>query len=174
MSERYKGLAPKDKALIEESKVFFIASCSGKEVNLSPKGYDAIRIVDDNTLLYLDWPGSSARTARDIEADGEVTVLFTSFADEPRIVRLFCKGELVEKDDPRFADLFAQFDGTDATLIRRLTLFHIRTVEKSCGESVPQMEFVAERPSLKRWSAGMVSKGKLEEYIRDHAEPPEV
>ncbi|WP_415405827.1 hypothetical protein ACLHDG_08665 [Sulfurovum sp. CS9] len=36
----------KDIDFIKQQKLFYIASCSEKEVNLSPKGYDSIRMLD--------------------------------------------------------------------------------------------------------------------------------
>ena len=174
MGTQYKTLTDKDVAFIKEQKVFFIASSSVAEVNLSPKGYDCLRVLDDKTLLYLDYPGSGNRTARDIEAGGQITIMFTAFTGKARITRCFCKGELVEKDNQKFADLFARFDGVDESLIRRLILFSVEAVEKSCGESVPFMEFRGERDILKTWAKKMVSKNKLAKYILDHAKPPKL
>lgn len=174
MGTQYKTLADKDIKLIEAAKVFFIASASGAEVNLSPKGYDSLRIIDDKTLLYLDWPGSGNRTARDIEAGGNVTIMFTAFTGAPRITRCFCKGELIEKDNQKFGELFKNFDGVDSSQIRRLILFHINAVEKSCGEAVPFMDYKEERPALHEWAQKMSAKGKLAKYIADHATPPKL
>lgn len=174
MADQYKTLTDEDISFIGEQKVFFIASSSVAEVNLSPKGYDCLRVIDEKTLLYLDYPGSGNRTARDIENGGKVTVMFTAFTGEARITRCFCTGELIEKDDQRFGELFARFEGVEEVLIRRLILFSVETVEKSCGISVPVMEYKSERGGLKKWAKGMSDKGKLEIYIKENATPPEL
>jgi hypothetical protein len=172
MGTQYDALTDDDRAFIGEQKVFFVASCSGREVNLSPKGYDSLRVVDDKTVVYLDYPGSGDRTARDIAAGGKVTLMFTSFTAKPRITRLFVAGEPVEKDDPRFADLFARFGDVDAAAVRRLILYRVAAVERSCGESVPFMEYVGERDALREWAAKKAADGTLQGYIDDHAAPP--
>ena len=99
MGKRFEGLSVGQKEFIAAQKMFFIASSSGKEVNLSPRGYDCFRVTGDNEAVFLDYPGSGNRTARDIEGDGEITVMFCSFGDKPMILRLFCKGEMVDRDD---------------------------------------------------------------------------
>jgi hypothetical protein len=43
MGKQYKTLKPEDADFIKEQKVFFVASSSGKEVNLSPKGYQCLK-----------------------------------------------------------------------------------------------------------------------------------
>ena len=43
------------KDFILEQKMFFIASAPHEgRVNLSPKGTDSFRILDDNTVAYLE------------------------------------------------------------------------------------------------------------------------
>ena len=103
-----------------------------------------------------------------------MTIMFTAFTGKARITRCFCKGELVEKDDQKFADLFARFDGVDESLIRRLILFSVVAVEKSCGESVPFMEYKGDRDILKTWAKKMAKKSALGKYILDHTKPPKL
>ena len=79
MGKQYKQLKEKDIAFIQEQKLFYLASCSGAEVNLSPKGYDSIRVLDASTLLFMQYPGSGNRTYRDADAGGEVTLVFNAF-----------------------------------------------------------------------------------------------
>ena len=109
MATLQKSLRVDDIDFIKRQKLFFIASVSVAEVNLSPKGYDCLRVIDDKTLLFMDYPGSGNRIARDIRHGGEVTVLFTAFEGLPKILRLFCKGELIEKNDREFEQLFSLF-----------------------------------------------------------------
>jgi len=172
MGKQYKAISPKDAEFIKAQKVFFLASCSGKEVNLSPKGYDCIRVLDDASALYLDYPGSGNRLGRDISAGGEVTVMFCSFDGPPKILRLFCDGELVEKSDPRFAELMAAHFGDVSTdTIRRLVSLKVYAVESSCGFGVPTMSFGAERDDLRDWANKTSESKKLDEYILSHAVP---
>jgi len=173
MGKQYRCLSENDTEFINEQKLFYMASCSGQEVNLSPKGYDCIRVLDKETLLYMDYPGSGNRTARDIKADGEVTVVFNSFDGKPKILRLFCKGELIEKDDVLFHDYMSLFD-EKSDVVRRLIRLDIWTVESSCGMSVPEMTYVADRNQLRDWVIKQEAAGTLADYIALHAVPPEL
>lgn len=174
MGSQFLSLSNKHVEFIAKQKVFFMASCSGKEVNLSPKGLDSIRVLDKNRLVYLDYPGSGNRTARDIEADGDVTIVFTAFEGPAMILRLFCKGRLVEKSDDRFGDLLAKFDTADPGPIRRIIVLMISAVEQSCGFGTPYMEFIGDREELKNWAEKKSRKGTLEKYIESHATPPDL
>lgn len=171
MGKQYRYLTENDMAFIGEQKLFYMASSSGREVNLSPKGYDCIRVVDNETLIYMDYPGSGNRTARDIEEDGEVTVLFNAFEGNPRILRIFCKGELIEKDDVLFHDYMSLFEEKPG-VVRRLIRLTVWAVESSCGMSVPEMEYKGDRSGLRDWAVKQEAAGTLEEYIKEHETPP--
>ena len=73
MGKQYKALKDKDKDFIEKQKVFYIESSSINEVNISPKGYDTLRVLTDNSVVFLDYPGSGNRTYTDTVNDGEFT-----------------------------------------------------------------------------------------------------
>lgn len=170
MGKRYKKLSQEDKEFIADQHLFFIASASnGGEVNLSPRGYDVFRITGDNQAVFMDYAGSGNRTARDIEAGGEVTVLFVSFTKQPLNLRLFCKGELTDKNDTAMQRLFphADFRG-----VRRFVKLHIYCVEHSCGMSVPYYEYTQEREELRQWCVESDDKGRLEEYMKKNNTPP--
>lgn len=173
MGKQYRYLTDSDITFIKEQKLFYIASCSGLEVNLSPKGYDCIRVLDNETLLYMDFPGSGNRTARDIEADGQVTVVFNAFEGKPKILRLFCKGELIENDDVLFHDFMSLFD-EKSDAIRRLIRLNIWAVESSCGMSVPEMTYVSDREQLRDWAVKQHANGTLDAYIKEHHLPPDI
>jgi len=171
MGKQYTKLEQKDIDFIKKQKVFFLASCSGKEVNLSPKGYDCLRVLDNQTLLYMDFPGSGNRTYRDAMNGGEFTVMFNAYEGAPNITKLFAKAEPIEKDDERFEGYISHFDVV-ASNVRQLFVFDIYAVETSCGMGVPYMKYEKERKSLKKWAKNMAEEGRLEGYMKDHEEPP--
>ncbi len=172
MGKRYEKLSQQDMEFIAGQHLFFIASSAdGKEVNLSPRGYDVFRITGDNEAVFADYAGSGNRTARDIEAGGEVTVLFVSFAKEPLNLRLFCKGELIDRNDAYMQTLFAD---TDLRGIRRFVRLHIYCVEHSCGMSVPYFEYKGEREDLRKWCAKSEDKERLEAYMEKNYMPPDL
>lgn len=172
MGTQYSQLTKEDINFIERQHLFYIASSSGQEVNLSPKGYDSIRILDENTLLYLDFPGSGNRTARDIENNGEVTIVFNSFEEsEANILRIFVKGEVISKSSDTFIEFASRF-GINIKYIRQFMIFKIYAVETSCGEGVPVMKFQQERNGLKSWVKDMSKRDNLQNYIRSKETPP--
>ncbi|MBF0456506.1 MAG: pyridoxamine 5'-phosphate oxidase family protein [Nitrospirae bacterium] len=172
MGRQYDSLTDEDIEFIGQQRVFFIASASGREVNLSPKGYDCLRVIDSNSVLFLDYPGSGDRTMRDISARGEVTLMFTAFSGKPSILRLFCKGRLIEKSDTKFSELTLHFTGCDVQLIRRFLIFDIYKVERSCGKSVPFMQYMGERTDLIDATSKLRNAGTLSKFIEDHKTPP--
>jgi hypothetical protein len=171
MGKQYKALTAEDIDFIKQQKLFYIASCSGKEVNLSPKGYDSIRVLDKQTLLYLDLPGSGNRTYRDAMAGGEFTLVFNAFEGNANILRVFCKAEPIEKDDDRFEAYLSHF-GVNGSYIRQLFVFDVYAVETSCGMGIPYMKYEKERKGLKNWAKNLAEDGTLQHYIDEHKEPP--
>jgi len=171
MGKQYKELSKKDMEFIKAQKLFYIASCSGSEVNLSPKGYDTIRVLDEKTLIFVNYPGSGNRTFRDAEADGEFTLVFNAFNGAPSILRLFCKADVVKHQSQEFDELASMFN-IDSALMRDIFKFNIYAVESSCGMSVPVMEYKEDRNELKDWAENMRKSERLEEYKQNHQIPP--
>ena len=172
MGIQYSQLTKDDMIFIKKQHLFYIASSSGQEVNLSPKGYHSIHILDENRLLYLDFPGSGNRTVRDIENGGEITLVFNSFLDsEAKILRIFVKGEVVSTEDENALKYASKF-GININYIRQFLIFNIYAVETSCGEAIPVMSFIRVRSGLSDWVKDMSKSGKIKEYIEDHKIPP--
>jgi len=171
MGKQYKQLSQKDIEFIKEQKLFYLSSSSGEEVNLSPKGYDSIRIIDESSLLFMNHPGSGNRTYRDAVSNGEFTLLFNAFGGKPKILRLFCKAEIVKENSPLFNQYLEAFN-EKKEFVRNFFQFNIYAVESSCGEAVPYMEYKGDRVAIKEWMVKMDKNNKLEEYKEKHSTPP--
>jgi hypothetical protein len=171
VGKQYKHLSQSDIRFIQEQQLFYISSCSKHEVNLSPKGYDSIHISDPSTLYMMDYLGSGNRTARDIKEDGEVTVLFNAFENKPKILRCFCKGEIIDRTDEEFIQASSYFQ-EDTQAIRQFFKLKIYAVESSCGMGVPIMQYKQERPEVRDYALNMAREGKFEQYVQDHLIPP--
>ena len=171
MGKQYKTLDDKDKEFIEKQKLFYIASSSGKEVNLSPKGYDTIRILGNDTIVFLDYPGSGNRTYTDTVNEGEFTLLFNSYEKKAMILRLFCKARVVVLDSKEFTQYLDLFKEQES-LVRNFFVFKIYAIESSCGEGIPYMEYKSDRDTLKKWVIKMDASNKLKAYNKAHAVPP--
>jgi hypothetical protein len=163
MANQYKKLQQRDIEFIKQQKLFYIASCSGKEVNLSPKGFDTLYILDDERLIFMNYPGSTNRTYHDAKAGGEFTLLFNAFEGGAQILRVFCKAEVIEQDDVRYENYLTFFD-VPPSQVRNIFQFTIYAVEPSCGISVPIMEYKGDRPEFKEWADDMDRRDELEAY----------
>jgi len=152
---------------IAAQHVFFVATAptaTDGHVNLSPKGYDSFRVLDDVTVAYLDLTGSGVETIAHVNENGRLTIMFCGFEGPPRILRLFGRGEVVLPGDPAFDELVGLYPALPG--VRSVIRCHIDRIQSSCGYSVPFMDYRSERETLTEWAARKGPEG-IEEY---HAE----
>ena len=149
---------------ISRQPLFFVASAplsADGHVNLSPRGYDCLRILDEHTVAWLDLTGSGNETAAHIQENGRITLMFCAFQGDPQILRLYGRGETLLPGSQGWQSLRSRFpDLPGARQIIRVALERIQT---SCGYSVPLMEAVGERDKLRQWSDKKGEQG-LEAY----------
>lgn len=151
MGKVYERLTDAQIAFIKRQKVFFVATAplnAQGHVNLSPKGYDAIRIIDANTIAYGDLGGSGIETVAHIRENRRITLMFCAFEGPAMILRLYGKGRVLQFDEPGFAAQAAQFPSLQR--LRNIITVDIERIADSCGWGVPFMEFREERDQLKR------------------------
>jgi len=147
MAKFIDHISESQQKFIREQKLFFIASAPAEgRVNLSPKGLDCFRILDANTVAYLDLTGSGNETAAHLKENGRATVMFCGFKEKPLILRLYCQGEAITPLDARFEDLMRHFVSTPGQ--RQIIYMKVESVQSSCGWAVPFYEFVSERSTL--------------------------
>lgn len=153
MAEFYPALSDDHVAFIARQPVFFVASAAaGARVNLSPKGYDAFRVIDATTVAYLDLGGSGNETQAHLAApDGRITIMFCAFDNPALILRLYGRGVAVLPQDPGFEDVAARFPKLPG--VRQVFVIRVESVQTSCGWGVPRMTLEAERPTLARYHA---------------------
>src|SRR3990170_1697133 len=109
MGRTYGEIDERQRDWIARQALFFVGTAplaSDGHVNVSPKGpIGSLRVLDDNTVAYLDVVGSGAETIAHIRENGRVVVMLCAFDGPPRILRLHGTGEIVLPDDPRFDEL---------------------------------------------------------------------
>jgi Pyridoxamine 5'-phosphate oxidase len=131
--------------------MFFVATAPRDgHVNVSPKGYDTFRVLDDRRVAYLDLTGSGIETIAHIRDNGRVTLMFCAFSGKPRICRLYGSGTVHEAGTPGFDALAVDFDLLPGA--RSIVVVDVDRVSTSCGYAVPQMDFVEDRERLKDWA----------------------
>lgn len=140
------------RAFIAKQPVFFVATAAeGARVNLSPKGMDSFRVLDDATVAYLDVAGSGNETNAHLLADGRITIMFCAFDNPALILRLYGRGRPVLPQDDEWAALAAHFTLLPGT--RQIFVIDVAEVQTSCGWGVPYMAFERERPTLNKYHA---------------------
>jgi hypothetical protein len=130
--------------------MFFVATApidADGHVNLSPKGLDTLRILDELTVAYLDLTGSGAETIAHVQQNGRITLMWCAFEGSPRIVRVHGRGEILDVADDRVAGLFPDYHGA-----RCVVLIHAERVADSCGYAVPQYAYQGDRSKLLEWA----------------------
>jgi len=161
------SLSDKQKQFIHEQSVFFVSTCPKEgRINLSPKGLrNTFAIISDTCVAYLDFVGSGNETAAHILNDGRMTIMMTSFTQNPNIFRIYGKGRFEIKGSEEFNKYKGLFPALPG--IRQIIFLDIDTIQDSCGYGVPVMELQSERETLIKW---MESKGPgaLEVYKRQN------
>src|ERR1700712_331694 len=147
LMEFFTALTDEHRAFVVRQPVFFVATAAeGARINLSPKGMDCFRILDDRNVAYLDVAGSGNETNAHLLADGRITIMFCAFESPALIFRIYGRGVPVLPQDAGWADLARHFTLLPGT--RQIFTVAVDQVQTSCGWGVPHMELVRERETL--------------------------
>lgn len=161
MGRTYESISPQAAAWIERQHMFFVATAAlaaDGHVNVSPKGLDTLRLIDERTVAYLDLTGSGAETAAHLRENGRITLMWCAVEGAPRIVRVHGRGEYVALDDERVAGRFPDIRGA-----RGAVIVHAERISDSCGYSVPLYEFQEQRSRLIEWA-----ENKTDDELADY------
>ena len=165
MAKFYEAITDEIRDFIAAQKVFFTATAPREgRVNLSPKGLDTFRVLDDKTVGYLDLTGSGNETAAHLADDGRLTIMMCSFDAKPVILRLYGRGQAVRPRDAEWANLRPHFPEMPGE--RQIILLHIESLQTSCGFAVPVLGVPEERPLLLQWSEKKGTEG-VAQYQRE-------
>nr|WP_298924853.1 pyridoxamine 5'-phosphate oxidase family protein [uncultured Erythrobacter sp.] len=172
MAEFFDALDPKHVAMVEKQPVFFVATAAADgRINLSPKGYDAFRVISPTRVAYLDLGGSGNETHAHLVSEqddaGRITIMFTNFDRPALILRIYGKGTPVLPQDDGWDELAAHFTMLPGT--RQIFEIEVESVQTSCGWGVPFMSLEGERDTLQKahrqsdpaeWEAKMANRTK--------------
>jgi hypothetical protein len=152
MADFTDTLTPDHIAMIQQQPVFFVATAAdGARINLSPKGYDAFRVLGPDRVAYLDLGGSGNETHAHLVADGRITVMFCNFQQPALILRIYGTGRPVLPQDQGWDALAENFTLLPGT--RQIFDIAVESVQTSCGWGVPVMELEMERQTLVKYHA---------------------
>jgi hypothetical protein len=139
------------KQFIAEQKIFFTATAPDTgRLNLSPKGMDTFRCIDNQTVGYLDLTGSGNETAAHLGQNGRMTLMFCSFSAKPLILRLYGQGRSIRPGQDDWLTYYPFFNAVPGE--RQIILLRIESLQTSCGFGVPVYELKEERRMLAEWA----------------------
>lgn len=164
MGKVYSSIQPDHEQFIKEQRLFFVGT-AGRDghVNLSPKGYDAFRVLSPNRVAYLDLTGSGNETSAHVLETNRITFMFVAFHGKPLILRLFGDGHAVLPGSGEWDELIGRFPQLPG--VRQIIVSDIEIAKTSCGYSVPLYTYEGERSLLIDWAEKKGEEG-LTEYRR--------
>ena len=155
----------KVQTFIEAQKVFFVATApKNGRINLSPKGMDSFRIINEKTVQWLSVTGSGNETAAHLLNDNRITIMFCAFESAPNIVRIYGKAKEIKPNDAEWKSVITNF--TELAGARQIFDVTVESVQTSCGMSIPFYEYLGERNQLNEW-AEEKGQEEIEQYWED-------
>lgn len=129
---------------IEHQYLFFVAT-AGRDgrVNVSPKGMNTLKVVDDHRITWLNLSGSGNETAAHVLETGRMTLMFCAFDGDPLILRVYGTATVTHPRDKAWETAIADFPEIAGS--RQVFDLGIDLVQTSCGTGVPVMEFSRSR-----------------------------
>lgn len=164
MADMYEALEDAHVEFIGRQQMFFVGTAGAEgHVNVSPKGMDSFRVLDSNTIAWLNLTGSGNESAAHVLENGRMTIMFCSFDKQPLIMRLYGRARAVHPRDEEWPGLSSRFPGIAGA--RQIFVQDVELVQTSCGYAVPRYEYTGERETLRKWA-----ENKGEDGIRQYWE----
>ena len=158
MSQRYTEISDKLIEFISQQKIFFVGTATtDSRVNISPKGMDSLRVLDNNRVIWLNVTGSGNETAAHIQDNPRMTLMFVAFEGKPMILRLYGEARVIHKNEEQWDELYRLFESKPGA--RQIFDLSVELVQTSCGMAVPFLDYVEEREQLDHWAAVQGEEG---------------
>ncbi len=151
VSEKFEALSEKHIEFIQNQHLFFVGTAAPSGfVNVSPKGMDSLRIINESNVAWLNLTGSGNESAAHILESDRMTLMFCSFDKQPLTLRLYGQATTVYPRDDKWEKLIALFPENIGA--RQVFELELSLVQTSCGYSIPRFEFTGERETLAKWA----------------------
>lgn len=167
MGAKYNQLLQEHIEFIEKQPLYFVATAPDEgRINISPKGLDSLKVLDQNRVIWLNYTGSGNETAAHLIENGRTTIMFCSFEGNPLILRLYGQAKSLRPGDNGWEILIEQFDQTDGA--RQIIDMTVDLVHTSCGFGVPLMEYKGQRDGLPKWIEKKGEEGIIEYQLKNN------
>jgi len=151
MAVKFDSINKAHREFIEKQKMFVIGSAGAEGfINVSPKGMDSLKIIDENTVVWMNHTGSGNETSAHVQENGRMTIMFNSFDKTPMILKLYGKAVVIHDKDERWEEMSSHF--TEFIGARQFFEMKVELVLTSCGFGVPQYKYIGERNKLQKWA----------------------
>ena len=151
MAKQFERLALAHRAFIDAQHIFFVATAADNgRVNLSPKGMNSLRVLDENRIPWRNSTGSGNETAGHLLRNNRMTLMWCAFDDQPLILRCYGAARTIHRSAADWDACNAAFPADIGA--RQFYEMTIDMVQTSCGYGVPRMAYEQERPDADAWS----------------------
>lgn len=151
MGQRFERMNDHHQRFIAAQRLFFVATAPREgHVNVSPKGLDSLRVLDDRTVVWLNGTGSGNETAAHLLDTPRMTLMFCAFEGNPLILRLYGEAEVFHPRDAEWRDLISLFPTLESA--RQIFKLHVSLVQTSCGFGVPLFDYREDREFMHTWA----------------------
>lgn len=151
MAKQYRVLTENLVEFILKQNIFFVGTAtSDSRVNISPKGMDSLRVLNEKRVIWLNVTGSGNESSAHIQNDPRMTIMFCAFEGPPLILRLYGNARVIHKHDNEWQELFAHL--TPLPGARQIFDLSIELVQTSCGMAVPSYAYSYDRNLLSIWA----------------------
>ena len=84
MGKKLEAITPELIDFIQNQKIFFVGTAADQgSVNISPKGTDSFRVINENKIVWLNLTGSGNETAAHVLLNNRMTIMFCAFEGKP-------------------------------------------------------------------------------------------
>jgi hypothetical protein len=165
MAKFYNKITPRIQKFIETQKIFFVATAPVEgRINLSPKGMDSLRVIEENRIIWLNVTGSGNETAAHVHQNERITIMMCAFEGAPNILRIYGKAKEIKPNDKNWEELASLLPEIPGA--RQIFDVTVESVQTSCGMSIPFYEYKGEREDLNEWAQKKGEDG-IKQYWKD-------
>lgn len=165
MGKQLDHITTELQTFIQKQPLFFVGTAAEDgRVNISPKGTDSFRVINENKIVWLNLTGSGNETAAHLLKNSRMTIMFCAFEGKPLILRLYGQAKIYHHRDAEFSTYIDLFDENAGT--RQIIEMEVALVQTSCGYAVPFLDYKEERTTLNDW-ARKQGPERIQEYWKN-------
>lgn len=119
-------------------------------INVSPRGGDSFSVLGPHRVGWVDFTGSGVETIAHLRENQRICVMFASFDQRPRVVRLHGQGHVHLPGTATFKEVTALHAAHPST--RAAITVDVDRVSDSCGWGVPVAEVTDQRDLMRPYA----------------------